>query len=208
LHMRTRTRRQREVLDFITEYIERHGYEPSYQVIARHLGVNSKAGIGKHVKALEDQGLLHRRRENGSFSLVLGRSYTPNGHGPHISWLETADRGDELEDWETKPIAIPPFMLGGIEPDSLAAFRVNDEGMTGRGICEGDVVLFERRPHARDGKCVVATIDGARTLLRKLYRIGADHELRPENEDIEPIQVPADKVEIHGVFRALLRPAN
>lgn len=186
--------------------MERHGYEPSYQIIARHLGVNSKAGIGKHVKALEEQGLLHRRRENGSFRLVLGRSYTSNGHGPHVSWLETPGR-DDLEDWETKPIAVPRFMLGGIEPEFLAAFRVNDDGMTDRGICPGDVVLFERRTHARDGRCVVATVEGNRTLLRKLYRIGADHELRPDNESVQPIRVPADKVEIHGVFRALLRPA-
>jgi SOS-response transcriptional repressor LexA len=51
----TRTRRQREVLDFIIRYIDNHGYEPSYQLIARELGVSSKAGIAKHIKALEEQ---------------------------------------------------------------------------------------------------------------------------------------------------------
>ena len=60
--MPTRTRRQREVLDFIIRYIDGHGYEPSYQLIARELGVSSKAGIAKHIKALEEQGLLRRRR--------------------------------------------------------------------------------------------------------------------------------------------------
>lgn len=205
--MRTRTRRQREVLDFITEYMERHGYEPSYQIIARHLGVNSKAGIGKHVKALEEQGLIHRQRENGSFRLVLGRPFEANGHGSHVSWLEVPQSNVDTEEWERQPISIPSFMLGGLSPDSIAAFRVNDDGMTGRGICEGDIVLFERKHHARDGKCVVATVDGNNTVLRSLYRVGADHELRPENDKFESIQVAADKVEIHGVFRSLLRPA-
>jgi repressor LexA len=188
--------------------MERHGYEPSYQMIARHLGVNSKAGIGKHVKALEDQGLLHRQRENGSFRLVLGRQFETNEHGPHVFWLDVPDRDEELEDWETQPISVPQFMLGGLTPESLAAFRVKDDAMSGRGICDGDVVLFERKPHARDGKCVVATVDGSQTLLRKLYRVGADHELRPESDGFEPIQAPADRVEIHGEFRALIRPAG
>ena len=204
--MRTRTRRQREVLDFITEYMERHGYEPSYQIIARHLGVNSKAGIGKHVKALEDQGLLHRQRDNGSFRLVLGQPFTANGHGPYVSGLNVHDGGEDVEEWETRPIAVPQFMLGGLAPESVGAFRVADEGMTGRGICQGDVVLFERKRHARDGKCVVATVEGDRTLLRKLYRMGAAHELRPDNDRFEPIKVPADKLEIHGEYCALLRP--
>lgn len=205
--MRTRTRRQREVLDFITEYMERHGYEPSYQIIARHLGVNSKAGIGKHVKALEEQGLLHRQRENGSFRLVLGRPFASNGHGPHVSWLEYPGRGDDLEDWELTPLTVPQFLLGELSPESVGAYRVTDDGMAGRGICEGDIVLFERKRHARDGKCVVATIDGDRTLLRKLYRIGPAHELRPDNDGLDPVRVPADRLEIHGEYCALLRPA-
>ena len=63
LKMQTRTRRQKEVLDFITRYIDSHGYEPSYQIIARHIGVSSKAGIAKHIRALEAQGCIARRSE-------------------------------------------------------------------------------------------------------------------------------------------------
>jgi repressor LexA len=57
--MQPRTRRQKEVLDFIKRYIEKHGYEPSYQQIARHLGVSSKAGIARHIESLENQGFLN-----------------------------------------------------------------------------------------------------------------------------------------------------
>ena len=69
--MQPRTKRQKEVFDYIKEYIERHGYEPSYQLIAWHLKGKSKAGIAKHIEALEAQGLLTRRRENNSFWLDL-----------------------------------------------------------------------------------------------------------------------------------------
>jgi DNA-binding MarR family transcriptional regulator len=58
--MQPRTQRQREILDYIQRFIERHGYEPSYAQIARHFGVSSKATIAKHIEALERIGYLRR----------------------------------------------------------------------------------------------------------------------------------------------------
>src|SRR5215218_6300647 len=96
----TRTRRQREVLDFIIKYIDGHGYEPSYQLIARELGVSSKAGIAKHIKALEEQGLLLRRRENGSFKLDVGRSETMAPSSFEINWLDAPPSDSQPEPYE------------------------------------------------------------------------------------------------------------
>ena len=67
--MQPRTQRQKEILDYITRFIERHGYEPSYAQIARHFGISSKATIAKHIEALERRGLISRRRTNGAFAL-------------------------------------------------------------------------------------------------------------------------------------------
>ena len=207
--MQTRTRRQREVLDFITRYLETHGHEPSYQVIARHLGLSSRAGIAKHVKALEDQGLLERHRENGKFRLKVGRkgaSQPANTAG--IGWLEVATDGSESEDWEVEPFEVPAFMLGNYDPSQLSAVRVPDNALAGRGICEGDIVLFEKRRYARDGNRVVATVENKETIVRNFYRAGADVEFRCDCEDAKPLRYSADEVEIHGIFRGLLRPAG
>src|SRR5947208_2338727 len=97
--MQTRTRRQREVLEFISRYIESHGFEPSYQLIARHLGITSKAGVAKHVRALELQGLLKTRNENGQFTLEVKER---NGAGkayPEIDWLDSSDE-ESPDAWE------------------------------------------------------------------------------------------------------------
>ena len=69
--MQPRTQRQKEILEYITRFIERHGYEPSYTQIARHFGVSSKATIAKHIEALEKRGLISRQRENGAFALSV-----------------------------------------------------------------------------------------------------------------------------------------
>src|SRR5690348_5100613 len=103
--MPTRTRRQREVLDFIIRYIDGHGYEPSYQLIARELGVSSKAGIAKHIKALEDQGLLLRRRENESFKLDIAKREILPPSSFEIEWLDAPMNGFESDPWQSEPFA-------------------------------------------------------------------------------------------------------
>src|SRR4030095_12018143 len=69
--MLPRTQRQKDILDFITRFLERHGHQPSYTQIARHFGVKSRATIAKHITALEKRGLLARQHEDGSFDLKV-----------------------------------------------------------------------------------------------------------------------------------------
>jgi repressor LexA len=204
----TRTRRQREVLDFIIRYIDGHGYEPSYQLIARELGVSSKAGIAKHIKALEEQGLLQRRRENGSFKLDVGRTESISPSSFEIGWLDAPANGFNPEPYETAPFALPLFMLGDLSPKSVCAYRVTDDSMSGKKICEGDIAIIESRLYLRDGDCAVVTIKRKETVLRQYYREGSQIEMRPANDNYEVIRVPGEQVKIHGVFRCLLRPAS
>ena len=200
------TRRQREILDFITHYIESHGARPSYQLIARHMGVSSKAGIARIVTDLEAQGFLERRIVNGHFTIALARDEVTPASGEVIQWLETPlDEDDDPA--ERKPFALPEFMLGGHASRDLRAFRVADDALESTGICAADIALIELRPHARDGDIVAAILKKERAVLRKYYRAGAQIELCSSDEDGEIIRIAADRIEILGIFRGLLRPA-
>src|SRR5215218_33942 len=113
--MRPRTQRQKEILDYITRFIERHGYEPSYAQIARHFGVSSKATIAKHIAALERRGLISRRDTDGSFSLAVKIEETPSDAICEVPLLGRIAAGtplDAIEDCE--PISIPRFLLGRV----------------------------------------------------------------------------------------------
>jgi SOS-response transcriptional repressor LexA len=206
--MHAQTRRQSEVLDFISHYIDSHGYRPSYQVIARHLGVRSRAGIGRIVRELETQGLLTRKRENGHFYLEV-KSGNGAGGSVMVDWLDIPDGSAFADPWQQQQLAVPGMMLGIYEPGRLRAFRVPDNEMAGESICEDDIALIELRQFVRDGERVVATVEDQSTVLRKYYRSGADIELRSalNGKDGEPLRLSADKVLIRGVFRGLLRPA-
>ena len=204
--MQPRTKRQKEVLEFITRYIEKHGYEPSYQQIAWHLGVASKAGIAKHIKALENQGLVSRKRENGSFYLELRPVSTIAELVCEIEWLDVPKNETFVEDWEKQALFVPKFLLRFQTPGRLAAFRVTNDAMLGEHIREGDVALIEKRSYARDGDIVVALTQNKRAVLKQFFRDGAKIELRPANPSYVSIFLSADKVIVLGVLRGILRP--
>ena len=206
-NMQARTKRQREILDYITHFIEEHGYEPSYQQIARRFRIASKSAIANHVAALERQGLLSRRNENGGFNLQLRRKqFSMPESICEIEWLDVPAEGGYTEEWEQTPLLVSRFMLGFLQPERIRAFRVRDDAMTEDHICEGDIALVEERSFARDGDCVVAVIEKERVVMERFYRSGARVELRPANKTCEILRLPANRVAVKGIFRALLRP--
>lgn len=211
--MHAQTRRQREVLDLIVRHIDSNGYRPSYAVIARKLGLSSRAGIARIVRDLEAQGLLTRRRENGHFYIETGARSGNHETGAHltIEWLDIPADGEFREPWQDKPLVLPEFMLGFQTPERIRAFRVPDDEMAAEGICEDDVALVELRQFVRDGDRVVAVLEQSRAVLRKYYRSGAQIELRPAggataDNNGEFIRLQADNVEVKAIFRGLLRP--
>ncbi|HEX9963260.1 MAG TPA: hypothetical protein VGB00_20175, partial [Pyrinomonadaceae bacterium] len=149
--MQPRTRRQREILDFITEFISERGHIPSYQQIARKFKIASKSAIAKHIAAMEKQGILQRRREDGSFGLALRAENLVNEAVCEIEWLELANAESFRENWEQEAIFVPKFLLGYYEPERIRAFRVPNDSMLDEHICEGDIALIEKRSFARDG---------------------------------------------------------
>ncbi len=205
--MLPRTQRQKEVLDYITRFLAKHGHEPSYAQIARHFGVSSKATIAKHVAALEKRGLVKREHEPGRFTLAVRFEEAPADATCEVPLVGRIAAGlpiDAIQ--EIEMICVPRFLLGRVRPDRIYALRVKGDSMIDEHICDGDIALIESRNEARDGEIVVALIDRTRATLKRLFRRGNEVELRPSNAQLEPIRVHASRVEIQGIFRSLLRP--
>jgi len=206
--MRTRTRRQKEVLDFIARYIDSHGYEPSYQVIARHIGVSSKAGIAKHIKALETQGCLTRRVQGRGFSIASPNAANGSDSMLNVRWLDVPNGDERPEDWPRSGFTLPRFLLGNNFEGIVFAYRVPDDSMAGKNICEDDLALIEERSFVRDGDVVIAIIRKKKAVMRIYYRDGSKVELRTAADPPEILKFPSEAVEIRGVFRAMLRPVS
>jgi repressor LexA len=207
--MLPRTQRQKEVLDYITRFLAKHGHEPSYAQIARYFGVSSKATIAKHISALEKRGLIKRQHEDGRFTLAVKVEEVAPDAVCEVALLGRIAAGvpiDAIEDIEM--ICVPRFLFGRVRPERIYALRVKGDSMIDEHICDGDIALIENRTEAREGEIVVALIDRTRATLKRLFHFGDEVELRPSNVHLNPMRVHASRVEIQGIFRGLLRSSR
>ncbi len=195
------TRRQRQILDFIRDFVAERGYSPSLEEIGAHFRLSSVATVHKHVQHLVDKGQL-RKAWNRARSVEPVEPVESGLVDLPIAGVVAAGAPIEaIEGDET--IAVPRELAG--RRGETYVLRVRGDSMIDEQIRDGDYVVVERRPEVRDGQTVVALIEGRDATLKKFYRRGARVRLVPANAAMRPIEVPAQDVELRGVVRGLLR---
>lgn len=200
------TKRQKEILDYVTQYIELHGYAPSYREIAEAFRLGSVATVAEHVDTLITKGLL-RKNENEARSLQLvspSEEEFDVGAGVGLPILGMIAAGQPIEtiNGHAETLEVPPFMVGRRHSYVL---QVRGESMKDAGIMDGDYVVIQEKPEPSRGDMVVALVNGEATLKR--YYKEKDHiRLQPENPTMEPILVkPGTPFEIQGICIGVIR---
>ncbi len=195
------TRRQKEILDFVTDFIEREGYSPSMEEIACHFKFASLNAVFKHLAALETRGFLHRD-PNHARSIELKRADSPAVRMLPLFGNIAAGRPIEaISGSET--ITVPEELLPS--RGSFYVLRVQGESMIDDHIENGDFVVIDSRAPAENGQTVVALVDGENVTLKRLYRDGSQVRLQPANPAINPMVLDGSRVRVQGVVVALMR---
>lgn len=203
------TKRQKEVLDFIADFVEENGYSPSYEELAHGLKLASLATVHKHIQALEGRSYL-RRLFNQSRSLEVSPKYIQERRK-----MRQPERASEVPLAGRIAAGAPVEAIEGQETLQFADFtgkgdtfalQVTGESMIDDHILSGDFVLVERTQQANDGDIVVALVEGRETTLKRLYRESDGRiRLQPANSSMQPIMVNAADVQIQGRVLAVLR---
>jgi repressor LexA len=202
------TRRQKEVMDFLSSFIQKHGYSPSYDEIATGLSLASLATVHKHIQALEAKQYL-RRSYNHSRSLEIGERYLTEEKARRTPAMESVPLMGRIA--AGSPVeAIPdPETLhfsDFVGNESTFALQVRGDSMIEDHICSGDFVLVEKTDSVRDGDIVVALVDGSEATLKRYY---ADSDgrvrLQPANASMAPIYVDPSSLQIQGRVLAVMR---
>ena len=206
------TRRQKEVLDFIADFILDHGYSPSYEELAHGLSVASLATIHKHIGALVGRKYL-QRSFNRSRSLDVDSGYLSARRQARNAVGNRVEAGIPLlgriaagAPIETYPSAEQLHFSDFAGDSGAYALQVQGESMIEDHICPGDFVLVERTVEPKDGDVVVAMVDGAETTLKRIY-----HEpdgtirLQPANSAMQPLFLDPSRVTVQGRLLAVLR---
>jgi repressor LexA len=195
------TRRQKEILDFVTEFITREGYSPSMEEIAGHFHFASLNAVFKHLAALESRGYLHRDA-NRARSIELKRSDAPSARMlPLYGYIAAGRPIEAISASET--LTVPEDLLPG--RGSYYVLRIQGESMIDEHIADGDYVVVDSSAQAENGKTVVALVDDESATLKKLYREGSQVRLQPANPAMSPMILEASRVKVQGVVVAVMR---
>jgi repressor LexA len=202
------TRRQREVYDFLQNFIEEHGYSPSFEEIGAGLGLSSLATVHKHISNLQEKGLL-KRDYNRSRSIDVMKIRTRAKQAAPVSQIDlrlpllgVIAAGRPLEAVENpESISLGDFTRA----KDVYVLQVKGESMQDEHIVDGDYVLVEKTKTARAGEIVVALVSNYETTLKRIYQEGESTRLQPSNATMKPIIVPSAEVEVQGRVIGVLR---
>ena len=201
------TKRQRQVYDFIAQFVQEKGYSPSFEEIGEGMSLNSLATVHKHVSNLETKGLL-KRDYNRSRSIDLlpikGRlrqemSVSTELRLPLMGRIAAGMPIEAMETPET--ISLADF----VRSKEVFVLQVRGDSMQDEHIVDGDYVLIEKTKTAHNGEIVAALVDGSDSTLKRFYKEGDKIRLQPSNAAMKPIIVPAIDVQLQGRVIGVLR---
>ena len=210
------TKRQKEVMEFITKFVRDNGYSPSYEEMATGLQLASVATVHKHVSLLEAKQYLNRAYNQSRSLQVTNRYLQEQRRMEPLTISSRASAGGMTE------VPLLGRIAAGMPIESVAteaslrfsdftgnegtfALEVRGDSMIEDHICSGDYVLVEKTNSVRNGEIVVALVEGSETTLKRYYDEGAQVRLQPANSEMAPIYVDKARLEIQGKVLAVLR---
>jgi repressor LexA len=204
----TLTKRQKEVLDFLVSFLNKHGYSPSFEEMAKSLKLTSLATVHKHITTLEKKGFI-RRGYNQSRSIEVLQLPKPvreqvierqSMELPLAGRIAAGRPLEAVEERET--ISLGDFA----HARNCFVLQVKGNSMVEDHILDGDFIVVEQTLVANHGEIVVALVRDSEATLKRFYREpGGKIRLQPANSEMQPIVVPGQDVKIQGRVISVLR---
>ncbi len=197
------TKRQREILSYLSEYQEANGYAPSFEEIALQFNYNSLATVHEHLTNLERKGYIKRSyNESRAIEILPSEMYQRAVELPLLGTVAAGAPIEALHSGET--MSVPDSFLR--KSGSHYVLRVRGDSMKEDQISDGDFVVVNDRQAADNGETVIALLDGAAATVKRYYRERDGRiRLQPANETLSPLFVHEDDVRIQGIVVGVLR---
>lgn len=196
-------RRQKQILDYLNDYIAKYGNAPTLVEIAKKLGVRSLATVHEHLQTLEKKGLIKRSSGISRGIEILDRKIGQVVRGAELPLLGFIAAGSPIEPY-TDPNATFAVTPNMIAPNKKSyVLQVKGDSMIEDGILDGDFVVVEEANQARDGDIVVAMISSGVVTLKRFFREPDRIRLEPANSSMQPIY--AKDVTVQGRCVGVIR---
>lgn len=197
------TKRQREILTFLTSYTEANGYAPSFEEIASQFNYNSLATVHEHLSNLERKGYIKRNYNESRAIEILPSEAFPRAI--ELPLLGQVAAGVPIESVAVdEHVSVPEDFVR--RNGQHYVLRVRGNSMIDEQIRDGDFVVVNERQSADNGEMVIAMLGGSSATVKKFYRERDGRiRLQPANETMSPIYVHENDISIQGVVVGVLR---
>ena len=193
------SKRQAEILKFITEFQREKGYSPSLAEIATHFDI-SVPNVHQHVSYLRKKKLLTTQRGKRRSILPFNNQMNDVVEIPLMGIIAAGGPIEAIRNPE--PIEVPRSMLS--RGTNHYALKVLGTSMIEEGISDGDIVIIREQPTVDNGEKAVAYLpDKNMVTLKKIYQEKNRIKLVPANKIMKPFY--EDNVEIQGKVIGVLR---
>lgn len=196
-------KRQKQIMEFISQYIQKFGYSPTLQQIAKAINVNSLATVHEHLEALAKKGMIRRYKGAVRGLEIVDKNLGQITDGVELPILGFIAAGQPIEP-HTDPnasLSVSPSLITGKKPAFV--LQVKGSSMVEEGILDGDYVVIEQQEDARNGDIVVALLDNGLATLKRFFKEATRVRLEPANAKMAPIFTR--KVRIQGKVVGVIR---
>ena len=196
-------KRQRQIVDFIAQYIQKNGFSPTLQEIATAIGVSSLATVHEHLQALQRKKVIKKYEGAVRGIELLDRTFLKMTESVDVPIMGYIAAGQPIEPH------IDPNATFKVSPEMISTkfrsyvLQVKGQSMIEDHIDDGDYVVIEETAEVKNGDIVVALLDNGLATLKRYYREMTRVRLEPANSTMSPIF--ATNVQIQGRVVGLIR---
>ena len=197
------TKRQREILNYLSTYAEDNGYAPSFEEIASQFNYNSLATVHEHLSNLERKGYIKRSyNESRAIEILPSEVFQ---RAVDLPLLGSVAAGYPIEAvMANESVAVPDDFIR--RNGNHYVLRVRGNSMIDEQIRDGDFVVVNERQRADNGEMVIAMLNGNSATVKKYYREKDGRiRLQPANETMSPMYIHENDISIQGVVVGVLR---
>ena len=206
--MKGLTKRQREILDFIEAFIDKHHYSPSYREIQQHFSFSSLGTVYRHIQVLKRKGQISAEKK-ASRSMALAHEATKKETQGivELPFIGLIAAGSPIEMFpRTQTLSVPNFLVH--TPENTYILRAQGDSLNEELICDGDLLIVEARQEAHAGEIVVAIINQHETIVKRYFPEGQYVRLIGHIANHQPIILNHESLLIQGILVGLLRLYN
>ncbi len=198
-------KRQREIVAFISQYIQKNGAAPTLQEIADAMGLSSLATVHEHLQTLVKKNVIKRFEGAVRGIEILDEKINASLQGielPVIGYISAGRPIDAIEN-PLDTITVSSDLVSNTK--RCYVLQVRGDSMIKEGIFDGDYVVIQQQDSAQNGNIVVALLDGEFATLKTYFREKDRIRLQPANDQMDPIYVHPKDIKIQGKVTGIIR---